>query len=65
MKTNQIAWDKTNAASLTLTPAQTPVRNKMGHTRRVFRTDRADHQAMRMHSATGWPQSSAAEPTVR
>jgi hypothetical protein len=31
MKTNQIAWDKTNAAEMTLIPAQTPVRNKMGH----------------------------------
>jgi hypothetical protein len=29
MKTNQIAWDKTNAARMTLIPAQTPVRTKM------------------------------------
>jgi hypothetical protein len=33
VKTNQSAWDKTNgmAAKLTLTPAQTPVRNKMDY----------------------------------
>jgi hypothetical protein len=31
VKTNQIAWDKTNAAGITLIPVQTPVRNKMDH----------------------------------
>jgi hypothetical protein len=31
MKTNENAWDKTNAAGMTLIPAQTRVRNKMGH----------------------------------
>jgi hypothetical protein len=31
VKTNQNAWDKTNAASLTLNAAQTTVRDKMGH----------------------------------
>src|SRR5687767_3218269 len=31
MKMNQNAWDKTNAAGLTLTRRQTPVRIEMGH----------------------------------
>jgi len=31
VKTNQIAWDKTNAAGMTVIPAQTPVRTKMDH----------------------------------
>jgi hypothetical protein len=31
MKTNQIAWDKTNAAGIPLIPMQTPVRNKMDY----------------------------------
>ncbi len=30
MKTNQIAWDKTNAAGTALISVQTPVKNKMG-----------------------------------
>jgi hypothetical protein len=30
VKTNQIAWAKTNAAGMIITPAQTPIRTKMG-----------------------------------
>jgi len=36
VKTNQIAWDKTNAAGMTVIPAQTPVRTKMDHDQTVI-----------------------------